>query len=203
MYKILIIEDQPEIRDNLATLLDAEGYEVLEAADGEAGISLALSELPDLILCDIVMPQMDGYEVVQKIRNNFKTALIPCVFLTAKARDVDRKFGMQLGADDYLTKPFTASDLLSCLSARLERYKLVTEFLTAQENHFRLQLLKQIPNQVGNLLNKGIGCFYLLVDEEDEEERQRLKEDGIRTLAELYALWVVAQKQLSQELTAK
>ena len=122
--KILIIEDEPMARENLALILDMEGYTALTASNGRDGIALALRERPDMILCDITMPDADGYAVLQAVRNNAATSSTPFIFLTARSDRRDLRAGMNLGADDYLTKPASASDILSAITARLDREKL-------------------------------------------------------------------------------
>lgn len=121
MTKILVIEDEPPVRTNLLKLLEAEGFEVLGAENGEAGVSLAIQQVPDLILCDIMMPELDGHGVIEALRQNLATAAIPFIFLTAKAERSDWRQGMELGADDYLTKPFTRAELLGAITTRLEK----------------------------------------------------------------------------------
>ncbi len=105
MKKILIIEDEPEMRRNLATVLRLEKYQPVTAENGRQGVELARAENPDLILCDVMMPGLDGFGVLQALREDAKLALIPFVFLTAKGEKDDLRSGMNLGADDYLTKP--------------------------------------------------------------------------------------------------
>ncbi|NJL80448.1 MAG: EAL domain-containing response regulator [Richelia sp. RM2_1_2] len=126
MTKILVIEDEESVRENILDLLEAESFETLAAADGKIGIDLAISEVPDLILCDLMMPNLDGYEVLKKLHLQAVTATIPFVFLTARTAKADLRKGMNLGADDYLTKPFTRSELLNTIMSRLE--KKVTAF---------------------------------------------------------------------------
>jgi DNA-binding NarL/FixJ family response regulator len=129
MKTILVIEDQPVMRNKTTTILKMEGFEVLEAADGAAGIRMAHDELPDLILCDIMMPERDGYEVLQAVRLNRATATTPFLFLTAKGEKPDVRAGMNLGADDYLVKPTPRVDLLEAIEARFERQRLNDERL--------------------------------------------------------------------------
>jgi DNA-binding NarL/FixJ family response regulator len=121
MKKILVIEDEPEMRRNLATILRLVDYHPLSAADGRAGIELAKKEQPDLILCDVMMPGLDGYGVIGELRANPETVAIPFIFLTAKGEKPEIRAGMNLGADDYLTKPVAKADLLSAIGTRLER----------------------------------------------------------------------------------
>jgi len=121
MKKILIIEDEEQTRKNLATILRMEAYQALTASDGQLGLDLARREQPDLILCDVMMPRLDGYGVLSALRENKATSGIPFIFLTARGERNDLRAGMNLGADDYLTKPATASELLAAIEARLKR----------------------------------------------------------------------------------
>ena len=124
MKTILVIEDQPVMRHKTVTILKMEGYDVLEATNGAEGIHLAHEELPDLILCDIMMPECDGYKVLQAVRTNKATATTPFIFLTAKGEKPDLRAGMNLGADDYLVKPTPRTELLEAIHARLDRQYL-------------------------------------------------------------------------------
>ena len=109
------------MRENIATILEMEQHAVLEAANGREGIALAREEKPDLILCDVMMPEMDGHGVLRELRKDRTIAGTPFIFLTARGEKRDLREGMNLGADDYLTKPVSASDLLAAVSARLSR----------------------------------------------------------------------------------
>src|ERR1700761_39051 len=119
--KILVIEDEPEMRRNLTTVLRLEKFQALLAENGRLGIELAKKEKPDLILCDVMMPELDGYGVIAALRADPETAAIPFIFLTAKGEKPDIRAGMNLGADDYLTKPVAKHDLLDAIRSRLER----------------------------------------------------------------------------------
>ena len=122
--KILLIEDEPLARENIALILEMEGYRAFTAADGAEGIRIALQERPDLILCDITMPGTDGYGVLKAVRSGADTAATPFIFLTARSDRGDLRNGMNLGADDYLTKPASATEILGAIRARLDREKL-------------------------------------------------------------------------------
>ncbi len=121
MKKILVIEDNPEVRENTSEILSLANYSVISAENGKAGVDLAQREMPDLIICDIMMPELDGYGVLHILSKNEQTSGIPFIFLTAKAEKNDIRKGMDLGADDYLTKPFDDTDLLNAIEARLRK----------------------------------------------------------------------------------
>lgn len=129
MNTILLIEDQPTMRRKTATILRMEGYAVLEAEGAAAGSKLAAEELPDVVLCDIMLPDGDGYEVLRGLRKDPATATTPFIFLTARGGKVDIRAGMNLGADDYLVKPVLRLDLLEAVRARCERHRLNHEWL--------------------------------------------------------------------------
>ena len=121
MKTILVIEDEPEMRRNLTTILRLERFHPLPAANGRVGVQLAKKERPDLILCDVMMTELDGYGVIAALRADAETVTIPFIFLTAKGEKPDIRTGMNLGADDYLTKPVAKADLLAAIRSRLER----------------------------------------------------------------------------------
>jgi DNA-binding NarL/FixJ family response regulator len=121
MKKILVIEDEPEMRRNLTTILRLEKFQPLAAENGRVGVELARKEKPDVILCDVMMPELDGYGVIAALRAEAETVTIPFIFLTAKGEKPDIRAGMNLGADDYLTKPVGKADLLAAIRSRLER----------------------------------------------------------------------------------
>lgn len=121
MKKILVIEDEPEMRRNLLTILKLEKFQALGAENGRVGLEAVKREKPDLILCDVMMPELDGHGVLTALREDSELSAIPFVFLTAKGEKEDLRSGMNLGADDYLTKPVARLDLLEAINARLRR----------------------------------------------------------------------------------
>ena len=121
MKKILIIEDNRDVRENTADILELEGYEVASAENGLTGVERAKELLPDIIVCDIMMPELDGYGVLEELNKDSQTSSIPFIFLTAKTEKTDMRKGMNLGADDYLTKPFHFEELLSRINALSRR----------------------------------------------------------------------------------
>jgi DNA-binding response OmpR family regulator len=125
MTKILVIEDNPDVRDNTAEILTLAGYEVTTAPNGKIGIEKAQQQKYDLIICDIMMPELDGYGVLHILNKNTETAAVPFIFLTAKVEKTDIRKGMTLGADDYLTKPFDDTDLLNAVEARLRKHAMI------------------------------------------------------------------------------
>jgi len=139
MVKILVIEDEMEIRANLLELLALEGHDVIGADNGVTGLVGAMEFQPDLILCDVMMPELDGYDVLSALRQEPETALIPFIFLTAFADKGDIRQGMALGADDYLTKPFTCSEVLEAIETRLKRQMLVAENFEARQAQIAAQ----------------------------------------------------------------
>ena len=127
MKKILVIEDEQIIRENILKLLKAEGFDVTGAENGTQGLNAAVSNLPDVIICDVMMPELDGYGVLMALRSNPVTATLPFVFLTGKAERSEMRQGMELGADDYLTKPFTKAELVGAISSRLKKQEAVAK----------------------------------------------------------------------------
>jgi two-component system, OmpR family, alkaline phosphatase synthesis response regulator PhoP len=121
MIKILVIEDEVSVRENLADLLEANDYEVICAENGFLGAVWAFEHIPDLIVCDVMMPEVDGHGVLEALRQSSTTAMIPFIFLTAMADIQSIRKGMELGADDYLTKPFENIDLLKAIEVKLKR----------------------------------------------------------------------------------
>ena len=152
MKKILVIEDNTDVRENISEILELSGFEVLQACDGKEGVSRALKETPDLIICDIMMPELDGYGVLHLLSKHRETYGIPFIFLTAKSEKSDFRKGMELGADDYITKPFDGTELLTAVEIRLKKTEslkqhfiegvnTVTEFLTAAKNSGQVSLI--------------------------------------------------------------
>jgi DNA-binding NarL/FixJ family response regulator len=121
MKKILVIEDEPEMRRNISVLLRYAQFEPIAAENGRKGVEIARRENPDLILCDVMMPELDGYGVLQALQTDPSLARIPFIFLTAKGEKEDLRSGMNLGADDYLTKPVGNADLVRAIHMRLRR----------------------------------------------------------------------------------
>lgn len=142
MPRILVIEDESAVRSNILEMLEAEGFTVFEAEGGYAGVEVARRMRPDLILCDVMMADLDGYGVLAELRQQPETALIPFVFVTAKSSRADLRQGMTSGADDYLTKPFTQEELLGAIASRMSRQGQVQQLQAQVEELQQLNWLK-------------------------------------------------------------
>jgi DNA-binding NarL/FixJ family response regulator len=144
--KILVIDDHEPMRRNLAMILEMEGYKPLLADGGKKGLELVRKEKPDLVLCDVAMPEVDGYAVLKALRDDKETATLPFIFLTARGEKIDVRLGMNYGADDYLTKPVGHEELLAAIVARLERQR--THEARAQEQLANVQLTPDFSSSV-------------------------------------------------------
>lgn len=167
MKKILVIEDETSVRQNLVELLNAEGYLPLEARDGEEGVSLAWEMLPDLILCDISMPKMDGYGVLLRLSRDPATATIPFIFLTARVEVEDLRRGMSLGADDYITKPFTINDVLRAIETRLGKRALIENQVEKNFAELSKKVRLSLPGEMLSPLSVIISSSELLSNQQD------------------------------------
>ncbi|MGL6338759.1 MAG: response regulator transcription factor [Waterburya sp.] len=121
MTKILVIENDRETREMLLEWLELEGFEVISAENGLQGVEQAHTNLPDVIICDVKIPKLDGYGVLKTLRQNLDTAIIPLIFLTDKSSKKEMRQGMELGANDYLVKPFTPEELLGAIAAQVQQ----------------------------------------------------------------------------------
>jgi signal transduction histidine kinase len=162
MAKIVVIEDDEHIRAAVTEILAAEGYETAGAADGVAGVELARSQRPDLVICDITMPRLDGYGVLRQLRQEAATTLVPLIFLTARATKEDQRAGMELGADDYLTKPFTEEELLRAVATRLARQQRLANALQARLDQLRQDIARALPHELRTPLHGLIAGADLL-----------------------------------------
>jgi DNA-binding NarL/FixJ family response regulator len=152
MTTILLIEDNEHLRRNIAQILTIEGYRVLSAAHGAEAVEQWRETKPDLILCDIMMPGLSGYEVLAQVRADPALASVPFIFLTAKGDMPDLRLGMSLGADDYLAKPVESPDLLKAIRARLERHAQQQTFVPCFESATPLEKLGLSPREAEVLL---------------------------------------------------
>lgn len=149
MTKILVIEDELFVRENIVDLLEAEDFEVFSTENGILGILWAQQNTPDLVICDVMMPEINGHDVLAEMRELPETTLTPFIFLTAMADKGDIRQGMDLGADDYLTKPFTRDELLNAISTRL--LKQATLMKEYHQEHQRAKVLEQKVKELEQL----------------------------------------------------
>lgn len=155
MATILILEDDENVRLPVVDLLEAEGYSVLAAQDGEEGLKLARKEKPDLIISDIMMPKLDGYGVFEALQKDPITAVIPFIFLTAKTDPGDVRTGLGLGVDDYITKPFEHEDLLDSIRTRLEKYRRISDAAVGAESNAEYDYI---------FIKDGESCWFVEYD---------------------------------------
>ena len=148
MRNILVIDDDPELRGRIRAALRAKGFHVMEADNVVEGVELARAELPDLIVSDVIMDNGDGYQVLAALRNDERTALIPFILMTGQATGAGLRLGMDLGADDYLVKPFTPAALLASVEARLKKTKLAERQLTGKLDDLRDCISSSLPHEL-------------------------------------------------------
>lgn len=170
MKSILVIEDNPEICENISELLELANYRVTTAATGHEGVTNALKIIPDLILCDVMLPELDGFGVFISLNKNPYTAGIPFIFLTAQSELSSKKYGMHLGADDYITKPFDPDYLLTTINKRIEKHYKIKEEKEWQTHHYVKELedmLHITSHKIRAPLCTCLGLINMLESEED------------------------------------
>jgi DNA-binding response OmpR family regulator len=173
MKSVLVIDDNPDIRDNTAEILELAGYRTFTAENGKKGVEVALREKPDVIVCDIMMPELDGYGVLHLLRKNADTEHIPFVFLTAKTERSDFRKGMEMGADDYITKPFEDIELLNAIEVRLKKAAVLDNKYSSSQQGIN-QFIKDVKNA---------GLISRLADQYDVEsytKKQALYQESKR-----------------------
>lgn len=168
MKKILVIEDEKELLENLAFFLTLEDYDVYSANNGENGISIAFDIIPDLIICDINMPGIDGYEVLKQIRTNSNTRTTPFIFLTAHSEKSFFRQGMDLGADDYVSKPYTDAEILSAVRTRLEKHKAILDIHQNRIEDLRKSIASTLPHELKTPLSVILAYSDILASSHQE-----------------------------------
>src|SRR5690606_35423160 len=148
LRRILVIEDEQSLRKDIIEMLTYEGFEVISAENGRVGIEQAREHLPDLIICDIMMPEVDGYAVLEELRKESRTAAIPFIFLTARTDKMDRRHGMEQGADDYLTKPFAVNELLKAIETRISKAEIVKKEAERRNEMLRSNIILSMPHEL-------------------------------------------------------
>jgi two-component system, sensor histidine kinase and response regulator len=162
--RILVIEDDPAVRGLIVDTIQLKGWQPLEASDGEVGLRMAEEELPDLILCDIQMPKMDGYGVLHRLRENKLTAALPFIFLSGLGEKPKVRKGMESGADDYIVKPFTVQELIGAIEARFQKHAAFQETAESRLNELRESLTFALPHELVTPLNTILGFSSLLLE---------------------------------------
>jgi len=202
MEKILLIEDNAAISENVAEILELANYQVITATNGKEGVSMALEHLPDLIICDIMMPVLDGYGVLHMLHKNKALQTTPFIFLTAKSERTDIRKGMEMGADDYITKPFEGAELLSAIESRLKRCAEIKQapatglqgidiLLSASNGTTQLSLLKEDRNtnhykKKQNIYTAGNRPEYLYYLLQGKVKTYKRNDDGKELIVGLY-----------------
>ncbi len=176
MTEILVIEDDPLNQEAISATLKHAGYQVTLAENGAFGVELARSNQPDLIICDVMMPWMGGHEVLQLLRNDSKTANIPFIFLTAKTEYAAVRQGMNLGADDYLTKPFIAQELIEAIRTRLERRASIDKEYARRLGNLEGAVIHTLPQEIVAPLNTILGYSDLIVSDSDDIPKSQIVE---------------------------
>lgn len=183
MEKILVIEDEVLILESVIEILEIEGYDCIKAVNGEEGIQKAKDETPDLIICDIQLPKLNGHQVLQSLRSYPRTSTVPFIFLSALVEKSDMRKGMTLGADDYLTKPFEPHELLSSVKTRLEKYQAIT----GRMEILRDSIARALPHELQTPLVTIMGYAEMLSEkfkESDDDEALEfslaIKQAGVR-----------------------
>ena len=174
MRTILVIEDDEDVLDNVLDLLQGEGFLGVGASSGREGLEKVKKHQPNLIICDIMMPGMDGFEVLRRLRQEPDTSAIPLIFLTARAARSDYREGMELGADDYLTKPFTADELLSAVRSRLARHDEQGHWYQRRLEDLRNNLSRNLPHELRTPLSSILGYSQFLLEVYDSVEPEEM-----------------------------
>lgn len=180
MKKILLIEDNPNVLQNTSRMLQAEGYMVITANNGRHGLEMAEQNIPSLIICDIMMPEIDGYGVISALRNNPATTAIPFIFLSAKSDKTDFRQGMELGSDDYLTKPFTRDELLGAINAQLKKQEIINTYYKQELANLRGNISKSLPHQLLFPAIEVMGLADILVKNYHAMEAHEVPDIGKR-----------------------
>jgi two-component system, sensor histidine kinase and response regulator len=176
MKKILVIDDAEFILESTSTLLRFEGYHTFIASDGESGVLQALEQKPDLILCDISMPKLDGYGVLDQIRSNSDTSTIPFIFLTAFTEKSNMRLGMEKGADDFLVKPYTRDELIAAIEAQWNKHNLIERQVQEKVEEVGRNITYSLPHEFRTVLNEVIGSAKYLNSSASDINSEEIRE---------------------------
>lgn len=173
--KIVIVEDSPKLRENMIEALSKSGYEVHSATNGEEGYNIITEVMPDVVVSDIMMPGIDGYELLKKLKSEVSTAVIPVILLTAKIETKDIRYGMTEGAEDYITKPFRLADLIKAIETQLKKRRSFEKKLDTLKNNIALYL----PHELRTPLNGVLGFAQML-----KNDMKEMDEDSVNELVD-------------------
>ncbi len=188
MKKILVIDDAEFILESTSTLLKFEGYEVFTAADGIEGVDKAMKCVPDLILCDISMPNLDGYGVLEKLRSSQQTTTTPFIFLTAFTEKSNMRAGMEKGADDFLVKPYTRDELINAIDAQWKKHSQIEKHVQEKVEEVGRNVTYALPHEFRTVLNQVVGSAKYLNSNSNDisaDEITELSEDIISSAQRL------------------
>ncbi len=177
MKKILVIEDTPAMRDLIVDTLSSHHFDCVAADDGLAGVEAARRLHPDLVICDIHMPRMDGYGVLEAIRSEASMSTMPFIFLSGAAERVNIRRGMELGADDYLTKPFTIQELIASVTAQFEKQATIQRQADQRLEELRGNITMALPHELRTPLNGILGLSSMLLEDGDNMTPHEIKEN--------------------------
>ncbi len=172
MKKIFLVEDEQDLRDNIETLLQLRGFKVTSAGDGLEALKKLETYLPDLIISDIMMPYLDGYELFKRVKQNNKTKFIPFLFLTAKSDLSSIRQGMSLGVDDYITKPFVSEELINAINIRLQKSEIIND----QIDEIKKSISAYVPHELRTPLVAILGYSQILLSDIDSLDKEEIKQ---------------------------
>lgn len=204
MKKVLFIEDDPSLRENTAELLELAGYDVISASNGRVGVEKATTSNPDIVVCDIMMPELDGYGVLEQLSSNESTKHIPFIFLSAKTERKEVRMGMDLGADDYITKPFEEEELVSAIESRLAKFKVHQALMeqgqsTSPPSEGHMRTLNELKNffydngdviaipKAGEIYLEGGPSNFIYLILKGTVKSHKMDEDGKELITSLHA----------------
>jgi len=197
MADIMVIEDDASVLDNIGDILEVHGHKVRAFARGKDGLLSAQEQPPELIICDVMMPEMDGFAVLESLRQMPETASVPFVFLTARATREDMRRGMDLGADDYLTKPFTREELLSAVQARLKKQDVIADQFDSALRTLRRSIVYALPHEIRTPLTLILGYAEVMNTDSDKLTPQEVNEmsaailEGGRRLGRMFENYLI------------
>jgi signal transduction histidine kinase len=204
MCKILVVDDDAALRGVIGLALQAEGYDVLEAEDGSGAIQVACEQLPDLVLSDVRMKGMDGYRALANLRQHVATASLPFILMTGQADADGMRRGMELGADDYLAKPFTIPQLVAAVEARLKKHKTVQEHAERKLADLRANISLALPHELLTPLNGILGFSEILASDpavapaEVSSMAESIRESALRLHRVIENFLIFVQLELRQ-----